>query len=73
MYSTRTFVIPVLVFTIVYNVPKFFELTVEYIPVDYIEGLSEVILLLSVQQAFYRARHNEWQWTTVLLIEREME
>eukprot|EP00095_Tigriopus_kingsejongensis_P005175 maker-scaffold237_size242172-snap-gene-1.31 protein:Tk05175 transcript:maker-scaffold237_size242172-snap-gene-1.31-mRNA-1 annotation:"fmrfamide receptor" len=32
VYSTRTFVIPVVVFTILYNVPKFFELTVITVP-----------------------------------------
>ncbi|TRY79944.1 hypothetical protein TCAL_06554, partial [Tigriopus californicus] len=32
VYSTRTFVIPVVVFTMLYNVPKFFELTVVRIP-----------------------------------------
>ena len=34
VYSTRTFMIPVLVFTLLYNVPKFFELYTERVAVD---------------------------------------
>ena len=41
VYSTRTFVIPVIVFTLIYNVPKFFELEVEYIPMDHLAKLQE--------------------------------
>ena len=33
MYSTRTFVVPVVVFTVAYNVPKFFELRTKTEPV----------------------------------------
>ena len=29
MYSSRTFIIPVVLFTLVYNIPKFFELRVK--------------------------------------------
>lgn len=39
MYSTKTFVIPVIIFTLVYNVPKFFELSIEYEPTE--EGVFE--------------------------------
>jgi len=34
VYSTRTFVVPVLLFSLLYNVSKFFELKVAYIPLD---------------------------------------
>ena len=32
VYSTRTFVIPVVLFTVCYNIPKFFELRTETVP-----------------------------------------
>ena len=40
VYSTRTFVIPVFIFTLLYNVPKFFELTLVYVPVDHVEEIQ---------------------------------
>ena len=43
MYSTRTFVIPVLLFTVLYNVPKFFELTLEHVPVDHVVSGNETL------------------------------
>jgi hypothetical protein len=33
VYSTRTFVIPVTLFSILYNIPKFFELTTKEITI----------------------------------------
>ncbi len=43
MYSTRTFVIPVVLFTVCYNVPKFFELTAEKVHNSCANGNSTLI------------------------------
>ncbi len=43
MYSTRTFVIPVVLFTVCYNVPKFFELTAEKVQNNCAIGNSTLI------------------------------
>ena len=37
MFKTRWFVTPVILFTLVYNIPKFFELELVYPPADEID------------------------------------
>ena len=56
IYSTRTFVLPVIILTMTYNIPKFFELTVSYIPVDYIT--QQVRITFKIMQRQGRG----WAW-----------
>ena len=53
VYSTRTFMIPVLVFTLLYNVPKFFELYTERVAVDEAGLPLENVTLAEANQGHY--------------------
>jgi len=43
VYSTRTFVVPVVLFTLCYNIPKFFELTAEKVLNSCAEGNDTMV------------------------------